>query len=137
VHLLARKLSGFEPGILADENAPACVLDRGTAAPAGEVPLWGQSGTFEITHSGMRVRIEMDGMFGIGAKPWPGFSAHAVEWDKPFLSETGYRSFLGLFGVLRADATPESFACRAIAMHVARELKGRLLTIRPEHRERR
>ncbi|GAB4363606.1 MAG: hypothetical protein Kow0060_20440 [Methylohalobius crimeensis] len=37
-------------------------------------------------------------MFGIGSTAfyWLGFSAHAVEFDKPFLSSTGYRSFLGV-----------------------------------------
>jgi hypothetical protein len=136
-HLLAEKLNGFEPGIIADEDAPGCVLERTAAAPAGTVPLWGQNGTFEITVGGMRVYIEMDGMFGIGATSmtWPGFSAHAVEWDKPFLSETGYRSFIGLCGELRAGETPHAFACRIVAAHVAGGLKGKLCAIRPEYRD--
>lgn len=43
----------------------------------------------------MRVRVRMDGFFGIGAEylDYMNFSANAVEWNKPFLSETGYRSF--------------------------------------------
>ena len=137
-HLLAEKLNNFEPGILADEDAPGCALEQGTRAPDGAVPLWGQQGSFEITVGNIRVCIEMDGMFGIGAAymSWPGFSAHAVEYDKPFLSETGYRSFLGLHGELLAGETPDAFALRAIAAHVARELKGRLLPINHAHRER-
>jgi hypothetical protein len=137
-HLLAEKLNGFEPGIIADEDAPGCVLERGTSAPDGAVPLWGQCGSFEILVRDMRVRIELDGMFGIGANymSWPGFAARAVEFEKPFLSETGYRSFIGLHGELLAGETPDAFALRAISSHVARELKGRLRSIRPEHRER-
>jgi hypothetical protein len=46
----------------------------------------------------MRIRIEMDGVFGVSAcnLAWLGLSADAVEYDRPFLSETGYRSLLGL-----------------------------------------
>jgi hypothetical protein len=137
-HLLAEKLNGFEPGIIADEDAPGCVLERGTRAADGAVPIWGQQGSFEILVGNMRVRIEMDGMFGIGAAymSWPGFSAHAVEYGKPFLSETGYRSFLGLHGELLAGETPDAFTFRAVSSHVARELKGRLLTIEPKYHER-
>jgi len=61
---LALRLNNFEPGILAGADAPGCRLDRATRAPEGEVPLWGQSGSFEITTGGMRVRIEMQGIFG-------------------------------------------------------------------------
>ncbi len=135
-HDLAFKLNGHEPGILADEDSPGNVLDRETRAPEGAVPLWGQSGTFEITHGTMRVRIEMDGMFGISAchVPWLGFAAHAIELDQRFLSETGYRSFVGLRGELEAGFTPDAFVAEVIAAHVKRELKGRLLAIAPEHR---
>jgi hypothetical protein len=135
---LATKLNNFEPGILADENAPGCVLDRETRAPSGKIPLWGQSGEFEIAACGMRVHIDLDGLFGIGARfmPWHGFSAHAVEWDKPFLSETGYRSFLGLSGELHPGMTPDTFVREVIVAHVRRELKGKLLRIKPEYRAR-
>lgn len=135
-HLLAVKLNGYEPGIIADKDSPGCVLDRETKAREGTVPLWGQSGSFEIAHEGMRVRIEMDGMFGIGASfgVWMDFAAHAVEIDKPFLSETGYRSFLGVGGELQPGFTPDSFAAAIVAAHVQRDLKGRLLAIKPEYR---
>jgi hypothetical protein len=133
---LALKLNGFDPGILADDDAAGCVLARATAAPPGTVPLWGQGGTFEITCDGMRVSIEMDGIFGIGASSmsWLGFAAHAVEWDRPFLSETGYRSFLGVGGALQPGFTPATFAAAIVAAHVQRELKGKLLLVKPEYR---
>lgn len=41
-HLLAEKLNGFEPGILADEDAPGCVAPA-TRAPAGTVPPWARA----------------------------------------------------------------------------------------------
>jgi hypothetical protein len=135
---LATKLNGYEPGIIANDDAPGCVLERLTRAKDGTVPLWGQTGTFEITHGGMRVQIEMDGIFGVASNvfPWLGFAAHAVEWGKPFLSETGYRSFIGLRAGLQPGMTPDSFAREIIALHVARELKGKLLAIKQEYRER-
>jgi hypothetical protein len=135
-HRLARKLNGYDPGILADDDSPGCVLDRATSAPENAVPLWGQSGSFEISCDGMRVWIEMQGIFGICASSiaWMGFAAHAVDWDKPFLSETGYRSFLGVGGDLQPGFTPDRFAARIIAAHVGRELKGRLVAIKPDRR---
>src|SRR5262245_42305227 len=66
-------------------------LDALVAAPAGEIPLWGQTGTFVIEVDGCRIRIECDGIYGLSALS---FSANAIDWDKPFISETGYRSFL-------------------------------------------
>lgn len=133
-HRLATKLNGYEPGILADEDSPGCVLDRITRAGPGTVPLWGQSGTFQITYDGMRVWIAMDGIFGIASfGAWMGFAAHALDFDKPFLSETGYRSFLGAGGGLQPGLTPDAFATSVIANHVRRELKGRLPRIRAEY----
>jgi hypothetical protein len=135
---LATKLNNYEPGIIAGDDAPGCVLERLTRAEDGTMPLWGQTGAFEITHGTMRVQIEMEGIFGVASNvfPWLGFAAQAVEWDKPFLSETGYRSFVGLRGGLQSGMTPDSFAREIIALHVARELKGKLVAIEPQYRQR-
>lgn len=134
--LLATRLNNGEPGILADDDAPGCVLARQTAATAGTVPLWGQDGEFVITVGAMRVRIALDGMFGIGSHVvyWPGFAAHAVDWDRPFLSETGYRSFAGLYAEPAPGLLPDEFAGKVIASHIARELKGRLRPIKAQYR---
>lgn len=130
---LALKLNGGRPGILAGADAPGCVLARETAAAPGAAPLWGQQGDFEIDHDGMRVRITMDGIFGIGAATgfWLGFEAFAVDLTRPFLSETGYRSFLGCGLELAPGVTPERFAARIIGHFVAHTLRGRLTPIRP------
>lgn len=137
-HRLAEKLNGYEPGIIADDDAPGCVLDRETRSPDGTVPLWGQSGKFGITVGGMRVLIRIDGLFGIGscAFVWPGFEAFVVDPDKPFLSETGYRCFIGLTAGLKPGYTPDSFVAEVIAEHVRSEMKGRLLAIKPQYRKR-
>ena len=131
-HNLAYRLNGGNPGILANAAAPGCVLERETAAPPGTVPLWGQRGEFRVAVGRMQVRIEMDGMFGICSTVsiWPGFSAHAVEFDRPFLSETGYR------GDLVPGLTPDAFARDAISAYVTQALKGRLVAIEKQYRER-
>lgn len=135
-HALAFKLNNYEPGILATEDSPGRVLGRLTRAPDGVLPLWGQVGSFIIECRAMRARIEMEGLFGIGAgsMTWLGFSAHAVDRDRPFLSETGYRSFLGVGGALAPGHTPESFCGAIVEAYVARQLKGHLREIEPEYR---
>lgn len=135
-HQLAVKLNGGAPGILASEDSPGKVLERLTAAPAGDIPLWGQAGEFIIAVGSMRVRIEMDGVFGIGATfcPWPGFSAHAVDWDRPFLSETGYRSFLGIHADVVPGLTPATFAAMVVGRYVEQGLRGKLKVIEERYR---
>jgi hypothetical protein len=130
-HLLAAKLNGGTCGIIAGPDAPGCILERESAAPPDSVPLWGQAGEFVVTIGAMRVRIELKGMFGIGSTSclFPGFYAHAVDKDRPFLSETGFRSFLGVSGQLVPGLTTEDFARETIAAHVRQELKGKLLPI--------
>lgn len=135
---LAIRLNDGEPGILAHEDAPGYVLERETAAISGHVPRWGQTGDFMITVNDIRVRIELEGMFGIGSgfSFWPGFSAHAVEHDRPFLSSTGYRSFLGIHADPVPGLTPDEFASKVITSHIERELKGRPVAIETRHRDR-
>ncbi|MCL6286212.1 hypothetical protein M3P21_22225 [Ruegeria sp. 2012CJ41-6] len=138
-YLLARKLNGGAPGILAGEDAPGCVLARKVAAKDGYVPLWGQDGVFAVRAAGMAFNVEMNGMFGIGATamPYLGFSVRAVDCTKPFLSETGYRSFLGVSVEPVLDMTVAGFVCRVVELHVANELKGKLLSVAVEYREQR
>ncbi|MEM6678988.1 MAG: hypothetical protein AAF675_14065 [Pseudomonadota bacterium] len=136
--LLAWKLNDGQPGIIADDDAPGCVLARETAALEGALPLWGQTGTYIIEAAGLRVRIELEGMFGIGGGWgfWPGFSAHAVDLDAPFLSETGYRSFLGVHADPAPGHTPESFVVMIVEHYVSAVLKGKPLRINARYRDR-
>lgn len=130
-HNLAAKLNGGTCGIIAGPDAPGCILERESSAAPGSVPLWGQAGEFVITVGAMRVKIELHGMFGIGSTSclFPGFYAHAVDWERPFFSETGFRTFLGVSGQLVPGLTTKDFARETIAAYVRQELKGRLLPI--------
>jgi hypothetical protein len=130
-HTLALKLNGFEPGILAGEDAPGCQLARRCAAQAGRMPLWGQDGCFVLRIAGMETEVTMHCMFGIGAR-WsvsPGFEARAVNQAKPFLSVTGYRSFLGLSMPPKTGESVPDYVRRAIELYVKRELSGKLMPI--------
>jgi hypothetical protein len=137
-HRLAVKLNGGKAGILAADSSPGYVLARETAAAPGAVPLWGQKASFTVNAAGARVRIEMDGVFGLFATTgfWLSFSAYAVDFERPFISETGYRSFLGLHAEPVPGITPDVFAEKVIAGHVAREMKGRLVAIETRYRDR-
>lgn len=53
-----------------------------------------------------------------------------MEFDAPFLSETGYRSFLGIHADPVAGLGPAEFCARIIEVHVNRQLKGKLLAIK-------
>jgi hypothetical protein len=121
-HELAVKVNGGDAGICGGPDAPAYVLERATATPAGTVPLWGQTGSFIIDVDGMRVRIEQDGMFGTGAGHmlWPGFGAHAVDSQKAFLSETGYRCFIGCHADMVPGITTDAFARETVKAYIQR-----------------
>lgn len=133
---LALRLNHGEPGILAGPDAPGCKLADHTAAEPGTIPAWGQQGEFIVDIAGMRVLIKLCGLFGIGARfmSYLSFSTHAVDWDQPFLSETGYRSFMDINAALVPDLTPDAFAREVITTHVATALKGKLVPISPRYR---
>ena len=135
---IAVKLNGGDTCGICASDGPASELERRTAAPEGSMPKWGQEGNYTIDVDGMKVRIEHDGMFGIGCGSsfWPGFSAHAVDYDKPFLSQTGYRSFVGIFAPPEAGITPDDFARGAIRANLQKEHKGKPYRIDQTHVDR-
>lgn len=136
---LAVKLNGgTNLGICGGPDAPACVLERETAAPKGVVPLWGQLGDFVVDVRGIPIRIEQDGIYGIGAGTGTllGFETRAVDNKRPFISNTGYRSFIGIHGDLPPGMTPDMVAAKVIEAHIDRELKGKLQKIERSYVER-
>lgn len=132
---LAVKLNGGSSfGVIADDQAPGCVLARETAAAPGEIPLWGQVGDFMVSVRGVRVQIAFGGIFGIGLM-LPSFSASAVDWTQPFISETGYRSFLGLRAPPDPGMTTAGWVTAILDAHIRSEMKGRLVPIQPRYRK--
>lgn len=129
-HRLAIKLNGGH-GILAGDDAAGCRLGNATAATDGNIPMWGQDGCFATGAKGMQIAVEMGGMFSIGATstPFLGFSVRAVDPTKPFLSETGYRSFLGVSVSPEDGMTTERFVQRVVTAHVETALNGKLLRV--------
>lgn len=129
--LLAGKLNGRKMGTLAGDDAPCCILARKTKAKDGDYPLWGQCGRFIIKAANMMVRIDMEGLFGIGSGFgfWPGFSARTVDSSRSFLSDTGYQSFLGVHADIEPGLTPDSFATMIVERYVEHELHSQLRTI--------
>ncbi|MBO6816381.1 MAG: hypothetical protein JJ891_16110 [Rhizobiaceae bacterium] len=129
--LLALKLNNNKSGIIAHENAPGCVLARKCASKHGTFPLWGQDGKFRIIVRGVSCAVSMNGIFGIGATSmmYAGFSVKAVDWARPFISETGYRSFLGCSVMPQEGMTPKDFVGMVIADYIDTELKGKLVAI--------
>lgn len=124
---------------LTDLGLGDCFADVGRqlnelcAAPQGEVPLWGQSGDFIIEALGCRIRIEWEGLYSITEIQ---FGAHAVDLDKPFISETGYRSVMTYEIDCTGGAPPvDALVHDLIEHHIASALKGRLVAIKPEYSE--
>lgn len=136
-HNLAIKLNGGDVAIFADVTSVGNILERETAAPLGRVPLWGQiSEGFVIQPmAGLNVRIVMEGMLGIARDPVSSFSAHAVDLEKPFISDTGYQSFIGWKFPFSPGMRPDDYVNTALARHIKRHLKGMLYMIEPSYRE--
>lgn len=117
-------------GCLADEDSAGRVVERHCRAAPGAVPLWGQSGAFVVTVNGMRAIVEVSDRIGsrIGTNH-VSFEFHAVDLDRPFISETGYRSH---YNSLRAGFTVDQVAAAILA-----ELqKGKPKLIEADYRDR-
>ncbi len=133
--LLAIHLNnGTRLGIKGDDESPCSVLERATTAPTGIVPRWGQAGDFIVTVNGCNVRVTFGGLYGTCI---PQFSAHAIDQDKPFISPTGYRSFMAYhIDTTTGGITVQDYVTQVIQEHITKELKGKLVTIQPEYRRR-
>ncbi|MDP3853175.1 ParB/RepB/Spo0J family partition protein [Phenylobacterium sp.] len=81
-----------------DGRQSACAeVAEALAAPIGEAPMYGQSGLFKLDINGMAVIVKAKGRL---SKYVPGGDAdlNIADLDAPFLSNTGYRSCLGVRG---------------------------------------
>jgi hypothetical protein len=59
---------------------------------------------------------------------------HALAWNRPFIGETGYRSFLNIHASPARSLTPDAFAAEVIAAFVTRECGGGLIAIERRYR---
>lgn len=127
-YALAEKLTGHS-AIFGSDNSPVFTLIRRCAAPNGTVLLWGQEGEFTLPVAGTLVRFEWGGMLCLCGSH-SGFNAHVVDYDRPFISDTGFRSFVSGGGVGHvAGMTVAQYATAAIEHHVQTEMKGKLVPI--------
>ncbi|MBZ9683239.1 hypothetical protein LB531_21515 [Mesorhizobium sp. CO1-1-2] len=69
-------------------NTASAWLGRQLAAPDGEIPMHGQPGRFMLMIHGCRTDVEYPGLLA-----GPGLHGKVIDLDKPFFSETGFRSF--------------------------------------------
>lgn len=98
-------------------------LSRRLAAPDGQIPLRGQNGRFLLVTENCRyVVIQND------AADFYGFGIYALDYDRPFISPTGFRSILPQPKAGLGLSTSE-FAASLIAAMIHSELKGRFVTI--------
>jgi hypothetical protein len=107
-------------------DAAGYLVERHCRAAPGAVPMWGQRGEFLITVSGVRAVVEVGDGFG---RFRIGFAFHVVDADKPFISETGYKSH---FETTKGGRTVEQVAIAVFSAHLA---EGRRM-LAPEYRER-
>nr|BCT99929.1 hypothetical protein [uncultured bacterium] len=120
---------GTRTGCMAGHDAPGQVIERHCAAVPGEVPLWGQRGQFLVTDGDMRALVEYEtGYSGpLGAH----FQFHVIDLDRPFISETGYRSH---FDTARGCMTVDEVARGILAAH--RADKKRPVMVKASYRDR-
>lgn len=75
---------GVSPGYRVDDHC--------AAVDDGSVPLWGQRGRFILDMGAYRVLVLYKGFCGIISASVESFEFRALDFDRPFISETGYRS---------------------------------------------
>lgn len=114
-------------GCRADQDSAGRVIDRQCRAVPGVVPMWGQAGEFAIEVDGIRALVKVSDGFGVGRAQ---YSFYALDLDRPFISETGYRSH---FDTLVAKRTVAEAATAIFAGYLATERRRKL---DPECRDR-
>lgn len=95
-------------------------------AKPGEEPMWGQPGRWVIEIAGCRADFHYGGLLD-----YLGNAAHVIDLEKPFISETGFRSFVGLGhgdvdGVIGTGGlSPSAWFSRACAEQCATDMNGK------------
>jgi hypothetical protein len=129
---LVYKLNGDTlHGCKADTDSAGHVLACAVAAQPGQVPGWGQAGEFLLEVDGLRVWVVVPHHM-LGNHRFCDF--RAVDLDKPFVSETGYRS-VTLTATSSIGETVDQAARREVLELI--QAAGRLKTIEGEYVDRR
>lgn len=129
---LVYKLNGDSlHGCKADADSAGHVLARAVAAQPGQVPGWGQAGEFLLEVDGLRVWVVVPHHM-LGNHRFCDF--RAVDLDKPFVSETGYRS-VTLTATSSIGETVDQAARREVLELI--QAAGKLKTIEGEYVDRR
>lgn len=121
---------GTLQGCAADDSRSARVLARALAARPGQVPRWGSAGEFLLEVEGLRVRVVIrPDLLGNhhACALW------AVDLDRPFVSESGYRS-AGLTATNCLGLTVDQ-AARALVLDLLK-IEGKLKPIAADDLER-
>lgn len=107
------------------EKAPGNVLAELARVEGGRMPLWGQKGEMLLEVDGVRARVAID-----AGMSWRGLHLefHAVDLFRPFLSETGYRSY---FATPMLGHTTE----QAALFHMAELVADTRRMVEPKYRE--
>ncbi|KND60575.1 hypothetical protein BVER_05652 [Candidatus Burkholderia verschuerenii] len=120
---------GTSFGVMDSSNPEAggILAEAHCRADAGTVPMWNQTGEFLITVQGVRAVVRVRDGFG-RFRVSMGF--HVVDADKPFISETGYRSH---FDTARGGRTVDEVAISVFTALLAEKR----IPLAPEYRQRR
>lgn len=125
--LLLIKANGGDNFGMACDDSPAEQLRVAARSELGTVPMWGQPGIFRIDVDGTAYIVDVDEDCG-------DFGLHAVDPDKPCISETGYHGFYGSCGRDYGDdqddenpfwplgKTVDQFCIEVVRDHIAQNL---------------
>lgn len=108
-------------GSMGDECAAGCVIERHCRAMPGSVPMWGQGGEFLIAVDGIRALVEFEAGFGLMHSH---FQFHAVDLDRSFISQTGYRSH---FDTAQGGMTVDQVATAIFRAYLAEQKRPLML----------
>ncbi|KND60976.1 hypothetical protein BVER_00857c [Candidatus Burkholderia verschuerenii] len=100
-------------GCMAGPDAGGVIARKVCSAPDGTAPKWGQAGEFVATVQGTRALVSVSEGFGVRSTH---FEFRAVDLDRPFISQTGYRS---CFATPTGGATVKQAAEAMLAEHMS------------------